>query len=84
MSPVLIAILFFIFGGLIISTIATAAEIKKHRPVEAATDVEQYIVPGKVEMSVVEDTFLRQNIQRQRIVQQQGGGSGRRSGGTGR
>ena len=84
MNPVLIAILFFIIGGVIISVIATSAEIKKHRPVKTATDAQQYIVPGEAEMTVLQDNFLRTNIQRRRIVQnnQQGGPPRGMSGGS--
>ena len=71
MDPILVVILFFILGGIFISAIMTSIEIKKHRPVEKATEANQYIVPGEAIMSEASDTFLRTNVQRRRIVQQQ-------------
>ena len=85
MNIVVVMILFFIIGGGIIAAIAVSSEIKKHRPVKAATEAQQYIVPGEAEMTVATDTFLRTELQRRRVVPQQnrpgGGMPGGMSGG---
>jgi hypothetical protein len=77
MDIVLLLVLFFVIGGGIITGLVMASEIKKHRPVASATDAHEYIVPGKCEMTVSEDTFLRTNVQRIRIKSSQSSSGGR-------
>ncbi|MCL2201890.1 MAG: hypothetical protein FWB75_07980 [Oscillospiraceae bacterium] len=77
MDLVLLLILFFIIGGGIITGLVMASEIKKHRPVRAATDAHKYIVPGKCKMSVSDDTFLRTRVQRIKIKSSQSSSGGR-------
>ena len=59
MDLFVLMLIFFLIGGIIVTAILMAVEIKKHRPVKAATNADMYIIAGEAQMTVREDTFLR-------------------------
>jgi hypothetical protein len=63
-----IILAFFFIGGGIITAIVMALEIKKHRPVKAASCADYYIEASGTEMSHTEDTFLRTHTTRVKVA----------------
>jgi len=78
MDLITLMILFFVIGGVIITAVVMAMEIKKHRPVKAATDADKYIVRDETEMAVMEDTFLRTRTTRRKVASSNQHGAGKR------
>ena len=64
----LLLIMFFIIGGGAITGVIMHLEIKKHRPVKAATDADAYVNTSETQMSVSEDTFLRTRTTRVKVA----------------
>jgi uncharacterized integral membrane protein len=52
-------VLWGIIGGIVIASIFTALEVKRHKPVEKATHADYYIKYGDAKMTVTEDRYLR-------------------------
>ncbi|MDR0325813.1 MAG: hypothetical protein LBI19_06955 [Oscillospiraceae bacterium] len=58
-EDILTVVLFFFIGGGGITASAMFMEIKKHRPVKAASDADWYIKADETMMTTAEDAFLR-------------------------
>ena len=80
-GDIILMLLFFIIGGGIITAIAMAMEIKKHRPVKKAADADWYIVPGEEHMTRTEDTFLRTHTTQTKVASSPSNNKNQRSGG---
>ena len=59
---------FFLVGGGIITGIVMYIEVKKHRPVKAATDADIYVNASETQMTNTEDTFMRTHTTRVRVA----------------
>ena len=60
-------ILWGIIGGLVLGTIVTLFEVKKHRPVAKATHADYYIKDGDAKMTVEKDVYIRSTETRTKI-----------------
>jgi hypothetical protein len=78
MDNILILVAFFFGGGGVITGIVMYIEIKKHRPVKAASDANLYIEAGETQMTTAEDTFLRTHTTRVKVASSSSSGSGKR------
>ena len=68
MELITLLLAFFIIGGIIITAIILATEIRKHRPVKPAKCADIYIADGEARMTVKEDNFLRTHTVSVRIA----------------
>ena len=64
-----VVILSGVIGGAGLCAAVMVIEIKKHRPVKAATDADAYIVGGSVRITSSEDTFIRTNTRTVKLQQ---------------
>ncbi|MCL2503515.1 MAG: hypothetical protein FWE94_02755 [Coriobacteriia bacterium] len=69
--------LWFFAGGSAVTLIVMLIEVKKHRPVQLATNADRYISEGGVHMTAAEDVFLRTQSKTVK-VSSSSGGRGRR------
>jgi len=72
-------VLWGVIGGIIIASIFTAFEVKKHKPVKKATHADYYIKDGDAKMTVTEDRYLRSTEVRTKVSSS---GSGNNNRGT--
>lgn len=75
-------ILWAVIVGIIVTIIALAIEISKHKPVKKATNADLYVKDENVNMSLIQDSFLRSHEVRTRVNNSSSGGGGGRSGGS--
>ena len=65
---IVLLISFFLVGGGLITGIVMYLEIKKHRPVKAATDADIYVNASETQMTTTEDSFLRTHTTRVKVA----------------
>ena len=66
-------VLWFFAGGSVVTLVVMLIEVKKHRPVQLATNADRYISEGGVHMTAAEDVFLRTQSKTVKVSSSSGG-----------
>jgi len=75
-------IMWILIPGIIMTVILLAIELGKHKPVKKAVNADYYVEDNNVNMSLIQDSYLRSHEVRTRVNNSSGGGGGRGGGNT--
>jgi len=74
-------VIWVVVAGLLGAIISTLLEWRKHKPVKKATNADYYVKEENVNMSLIQDVYLRSHETRTKTSSQSSGGKGGRSSG---